>query len=182
VIGRHDQVKPFELIRWARQQAREHQLKALEAHVLLVLATYANKDGIAWPSLKTLALDCGLKPRRRETKAGRVYYTNTSISEALSRLADLQLVWTRQGGNGRPARRELLFNPARSHPASRTQPPRPPEQNYQVNGQPLNDKVRTAKKQTPGIPGVCEPPSTKAGQLRRIGSATTALVGDLVTA
>lgn len=104
MIGREGDVKPFELIRWARAAASRHSLKPLEAHVLLVLATYANADGIAWPSVKTLALDCGLRP----TSTGR----NSSVSAAISRLEELQLVWTKQAGHGQPAKRELLFNPA----------------------------------------------------------------------
>lgn len=106
MIGRDDPVKPFELIRWAREQARVHSLRPVEAHVLLVLATYANDEATAWPSLRTLAVDCGLRP----TDAGRC----SSVSAALRRLEDLRLVWTRQGGHGKPARRELLFNPQRS--------------------------------------------------------------------
>lgn len=105
MIGREGQVKPFELIRWARKRAAVHQLRTLEAHVLLLLATYANADGIAWPSIKTLAVDSGLRP----TKDGR----NSAVSAALSRLEDLQLIWTRQGGHGHPAKRELLFDPAK---------------------------------------------------------------------
>lgn len=106
MIGRDDPVKPFELIRWAREQARVHDLRPVEAHVLLVLATYANEDATAWPSLRTLAVDCGLRP----TAQGRC----SSVSAALQRLQDLRLVWTRQGGHGKPAKRELLFNPQRS--------------------------------------------------------------------
>jgi hypothetical protein len=105
MIGREGEVKAFELIRWARHQARAQHLRPLEAHVLLLLATYANTANCtAWPSLRTLALDSGLKP----TSDGR----NSAVSAALSRLEELQLVWTCQGGHGRPARRELLFNPA----------------------------------------------------------------------
>jgi hypothetical protein len=104
VIGRAGgQVKPFELLRWARAQASAHHLRTLEAHVLLLLATYADKDAIAYPSIRTLALDSGLKP----TKDGR----NSAVSAALGRLQELQLVWTVQGGHGASARRELLFNP-----------------------------------------------------------------------
>jgi len=103
VIGRDGPVKPFELIRWARQQARQHDLKLLDAHVLLVLATYANADCIAWPSLRTLALDSGLQP----TPDGR----NSAVSAAIARLEDLRLVWSKQAGHGHPAKRELLFKP-----------------------------------------------------------------------
>jgi len=104
VIGHNGNVRPFDLIRWARQQVAGHDLRPLEGHVLLVLATYANADGIAWPSIRTLARDCGLTP----TQAG----SHSSVSRALARLEELGLVWTTQGGKGHPAKRELLFNPA----------------------------------------------------------------------
>lgn len=112
VIGRDGPVKPFALIRWAREQASvEHRgadgsrtkLKPIESHLLLVLATYANADATAWPSVRTLAMDCGLKPYRD----GRC----SAVSAALQRLGDLQLIWTKQGGRGRSARRELLCKP-----------------------------------------------------------------------
>jgi hypothetical protein len=104
VIGRADPVKPFELLRWARSQATVHGLRTLEAHVLLLLATYADENAIAFPSIKRLALDSGLKP----SKDGR----NSAVSAAIGRLQELQLVWTVQGGHGASARRELLFDPA----------------------------------------------------------------------
>lgn len=103
MIGREDPVRPFELIRWARDQAVVHSLKPVEAHVLLVLATYANEEAKAWPSIRTIAGNCGL----RATGDGRC----SSVSAALQRLQDHKLVWTTQGGHGRPATRELLFNP-----------------------------------------------------------------------
>lgn len=103
MIGRTEKVKPFELIRWARQRARVHSLSSREAHVLLLLATYANDEATSWPSIRTLALDCGLRP----TKDGR----NSSVSAAIGRLEELHLVWTKQGGSGASARRELLFDP-----------------------------------------------------------------------
>lgn len=101
MIGRVDSVDHFDLVRWARTQVSEKRLKQVEAHVLLVLATYANKECIAWPSIKTLALCCGLKP----TPDGR----NSAVSAALQRLQDLGLLWTTQGGHAKPARRELLY-------------------------------------------------------------------------
>lgn len=104
MIGREGPVDHFELVRWARHQASAAKLTSREAHVLLLLATYANNDAVAWPSLRTLALAAGLKP----TRDGR----NSAISAALARLEELALIWTKQGGHGQPARRELLFNPA----------------------------------------------------------------------
>lgn len=123
MIGRKDDLRPFELIRWARDRASVEGLSQLEAHVLLLLATYANNEGKAWPSIKRLALDCGLRP----TQDGR----NSAVSVALQRLGDRRLIWTNQAGRGRPAVRELLFNPSvsaegssgSSHPDSRTAEP-----------------------------------------------------------
>jgi hypothetical protein len=113
MIGRTEPIKPFELIRWARRQAREHKLRPLEAHVLLLLATYANKDGVAWPSIRSLALDAGLKVKaRRRGDRDSVIYENSAVSAALIRLQELGLIWRSQGGRGRPAITELLFNPA----------------------------------------------------------------------
>ena len=127
MIGRAEEIRPFELIRWARQQAAAHELRTLEAHVLLLLATYANKEGVAWPSIKTLAIDSGLRP----TKDGR----NSAVSAALQRLEDERLIWTKQGGHGHSARRELLFRPASqpsaqpegTAPAAAAQPSAQPE-------------------------------------------------------
>lgn len=93
----------MDLIRWARRQSGARDLKPLEGHVLVTLATYANKQAVAWPSIRTLAIDCGVRP----TKDGR----NSAVSAALARLEDLGLVWTKQGGHGAPAKRELLYRP-----------------------------------------------------------------------
>jgi len=121
VIGREGPVRPFELIRWARAQARIEQrdadgnarrLTQLEAHALLVLASYANAEAKAWPSIRSLALDCGLVPRRPERKDGKASaWRNDALSKALDALQDFQLIWSKRGGPGRPATRELLFNP-----------------------------------------------------------------------
>lgn len=145
MIGRTQPVKPFELIRWARACARTHRLKAREAHVLLLLATYANDRAEAWPSIATLARDCGLK-----VKATPEGPRNTAISAALAALEDAGLIWRRQGGNGKPAVSELLFDPNQgsaraercedvrtltSVPLSRTQGSARAEPNGQRNGQ-----------------------------------------------
>lgn len=111
MIGRHGPVKPFDLIRWAREQTPAHDLKPLEGHILLVLATYADADAKAFPSIETLARRCGLKPKAVRGKDGTVHYANSAVSAALARLEDLQLVWTTQAGHGKPAIRELLYNP-----------------------------------------------------------------------
>jgi Helix-turn-helix domain len=139
MIGRAEPIKSWELVRWARQRAsvehtdldgRRVTLTPLQAHVLLVLATYADQNAIAWPSVRTIALDCGLKP----AKDGR----SRAITAALSRLGELQLVWTKQGGNGRSARRELLFNPERSlaHTREAAKPAAESQPRALVHGQP----------------------------------------------
>jgi len=111
MIGRDTPVKGFDLIRWARRQAVESKLRPLEAHVLLVLATYANEDCVAWPSIKTLAEASGLKPTAAVSRGGVEYHRNSAVSAALQGLEDRQLIWTKQGGHGRSAERELLYNP-----------------------------------------------------------------------
>jgi Helix-turn-helix domain len=116
VIGRRGTIKPFQLIRWARAQALERSLRPLEAHLLLVLATYANAEGVAWPSIATLARDAGLKVKvvKRRDRAGRVRttYENSAVSAALAHLQQLGLIWRTQHGPGRPGNTELLFNPS----------------------------------------------------------------------
>jgi DNA-binding MarR family transcriptional regulator len=109
VIGAQINASNFELLRWARTMAREHRLRPNEAHVLLLLATYANREAVAWPSLRTLALDAGYKP----TDSG----TCSTISSAIARLEDLGLVWTKQAGHGKAARRELLYRPPAAEPS-----------------------------------------------------------------
>lgn len=104
MIGRDGPVDHFELVKWARRMAGACSLKPTEAHVLLVLATYANEKAEAWPTLKTLAFACGRTPAPNGTCS--------TISRAISGLEARQLVWTKQGGKGRSARRELLFDPA----------------------------------------------------------------------
>ncbi len=50
----------FAYIKWARSQPRRHKkLKARETLLLLVLATYADADGYAWPKTELLCADCG---------------------------------------------------------------------------------------------------------------------------
>jgi hypothetical protein len=107
-MDRRAPVKPFELIRWARSCAHvlgpdgRPALKPLEAHVLLVLTTYANDECLAWPSIRLIAADCG----RRSTNDGH----NSSVSAALNALeVEHVLLATKQSGRGRPAIRELLF-------------------------------------------------------------------------
>jgi hypothetical protein len=98
MIGRDGQVQHHDLKRWAREQASTGRLSRLEAHLLLVLATYCNGECICWPS--------------RETLAGDTVSTVSGVAKALRGLEEKRLIWSTQGGNGRSARRELLCNPA----------------------------------------------------------------------
>lgn len=102
MIGREGPVDHFKLMRWARRMASACALKPIEAHILIVLASYANEKGEAWPQIKTLTRDCGRTP----TPTG----SNSAISTALGSLQKKELIWTRGGGKGRPATRELLFD------------------------------------------------------------------------
>jgi hypothetical protein len=120
VIGRDVPLKPFVVIRWARAMAcppserREYRddprcpdgLKPLQAHVLLILATYANDQGEAWPSIAQVARDAG----RRPTKQGR----HSAVSQALQDLGTwpTKVVWSTERGRGKTAMRELLLDPA----------------------------------------------------------------------
>ena len=105
MTDRIESIDHFELVRWARRQAEEHDLTQLEAHLLLLLATYANSRAIAWPSIRTLAKHVGLKVRERERGSG-----NRAVERALGRLHELGLIWRRQTGR-RPATTKLLFVP-----------------------------------------------------------------------
>lgn len=116
MIGEAVEATNYELVRWARQAVREHGLKPREALVLYVLCSYANREGLAWPSLETLARDCGYKP----TDDGRC----SAVSAALDRLVEVQLVWPKQSGRGRAAVRELLY---RAQPSALTEGKEPDE-------------------------------------------------------
>lgn len=112
MIRARGKVTGFGITRWAIDMVAERQLRPLEGHVLLLLACHAKIDDPAhpdfcraWPSVETLARQCGLKVVRKGDGAGR----NSSISAALARLEELQLIWSTQSGNGRTARRELLY-------------------------------------------------------------------------
>lgn len=124
MIGRTGPVDHFELVKWARRMAGACSLKPTEAHVLLVLATYANANAEAWPSLKTLAYACGRTPSADGTCS--------TISRALSELESRELLWTKQGGKGRTAKRELLFDPAF---------PMRPAPGWEVDQTPLPDRI-----------------------------------------
>jgi hypothetical protein len=109
---------------------REHALKPREALVLYALVSYADarkQPVIAYPSLRTLALDCGYKPTRYETtdKRGRTRagWKCSSVSAAIDRLQELRLVWTTHEGRGQNAIRELLYRPETSTDAAIAEPP-----------------------------------------------------------
>lgn len=116
MIGREDWPATvptgYELIRWARERGADPALglTQLDAHVLLVLATYANTSqpnksprwGQAWPSISTIAKDCGLKVSANGTSG--------TISRSLKRLEDAGLIFSEQAGRGHPARRELMWH------------------------------------------------------------------------
>jgi hypothetical protein len=182
VIGREGEVRPFDVIRWAREQARvEHvhdgeiaqkgesvrvhvrrRLTTMEAHVLLLLATYADRECVAYPSLKTLAELSGIKPKRVKTRKGGVYFTASQVSEALQWLERFGLVWTVQGGRGRTARRELLYNPAEGLPSATAERKgrmhsATAEQNYQEVERPEQQNGSTTE-----LPESCLPPGRKA--------------------
>jgi Replication protein C N-terminal domain len=108
VIGERGPVQYFELVRWARAAAEEHGLKPSDAHVLLLLVTFAptkveaNEPIIVFPKVESLARAAGYRPTEN----------STAIQNALRRLAEAKLIWRVQGGVGRAARTELLYKPA----------------------------------------------------------------------
>ncbi len=106
------QVNALHLIRWAREQTVERGLGGTEAHVLLLLATYADGDARCYPSLATLARRCGLKA----SEEGR----NSTISAAVASLEDRGLISTRQAGRGKSPTRMLMFDDQRSDPQERS--------------------------------------------------------------
>lgn len=165
MIGRAGPVKPFELIRWARAQAREHELTQLEAHVLLLLATYADKEAVAWPSVATLARDSCLKVSVR-VRDGRREESNSSVSAALVRLEELQLIWRKQGGRGRPAKTELLFNPA-------TWQPTDTQEGNGRSSPPVTRRAADANTHRPtGGQGETEPTGTPEGKREEAGMSS----------
>ena len=103
MIGRDGPVDRFELQRWARAQALDPRMTPVASHLLLLLVTWCDEGAMCYPGVATLV---------KLTKRDRA-----TVYRALRLLEDLRLVWSRQqgkdpGGRGRPALRELLFNPA----------------------------------------------------------------------
>lgn len=128
MIGRNGPVDHFDLVRWARRQAHPdvlhtghpnpetgetpapRRLRRIEAHLLLLLATYADQDARAFPGIKLLAEDTGLTVKTRK-KGGRESHECSQVTAALTALQELGLIWRRQAGRGRKATTELLFLP-----------------------------------------------------------------------
>jgi len=86
---------------WARDAVAEHGLDSTAAHVLLVLATYANPDGWAWPGRPTLMADTGC--------------SRPTVDRALMRLRAVGVVEHQPAAPGRPARYRLTM--PKLHPA-----------------------------------------------------------------
>jgi len=86
---------PWALLRAARAAAVHHELPPTEAHVLLILATYANSAGEAFPGLDTLARD-----------ARRV---RSVVAAAVAELGRRGLVERKRRGPSQPALTRLLL-------------------------------------------------------------------------
>jgi hypothetical protein len=124
VIGRDGPVKGggYAIIKWAREQAREQDLSPVEAHVLLLLATYSDENACAWPSIKTLTELSGRKVgvRKASQRERRGHEKqpdtprNSAISAALQGLQDRGLIWTKRDGRRTPIRELLCPNPSPS--------------------------------------------------------------------
>jgi len=87
---------PWTLMRWARDQAAEHSLSATQAHVLLVLASYAD-------------IESGECHAKRITIARDVVRGERETSRALTDLARLELIERHGRGPGRPTVTRLLM-------------------------------------------------------------------------
>jgi hypothetical protein len=94
-------IRPFAWINGALACAHRPDVDPTMAHVLLVLAKYADGDGVAYPSIARIACDTGRKPKA--SNGG-----NGAVSSALRRLEQLGLITTIRRGNGQSAVRRLL--------------------------------------------------------------------------
>jgi len=126
VIGATIDVSTYELMRWARRMVRELRLKPREALVLYVLVSYADRQGRAWPAFRTIVEDAGYTAKWRESvdRRGRKRggWRCSTVSAALDRLRELQLIWTTYHGTGRAAVHELLYTVVPSNTADGTDP------------------------------------------------------------
>jgi hypothetical protein len=93
-IGRPAGWKPkrFEVTRWARAQAGS--LSSRAAHLLLVLASYAetNEKCECWPSIRNLTTDLGLTVHVRRDGSAH----NSQVYRALQELEDGGKIWRKQ--------------------------------------------------------------------------------------
>lgn len=87
----------FRWISAARDAGRD--LPRNSAHVLLVIATYADVNGKAYPSIARIAADCGLKPSE----------TSSMVTKAIADLERRNLIRTSYPGNSKTANRHLLL-------------------------------------------------------------------------
>ena len=125
MIGRTEPVKPFDLIWWARHQGHHvevercgwceagvppvAQLSRTALQVLVLLATYGNEEGKAWPAVSRIAREAGLavkKVRGRECESN-------AVSAAITELTERGLIWRKGRGPGHSAVIELLFQTPR---------------------------------------------------------------------
>ena len=112
--ARQPEIRPsnFELVRWVRRMVRACDLTPSQAHVLLVLAGYANGECRCWPGIKRLAEDCGYKVKARANpKTGNDSHSSSAIEKALGELEGRGLIKTVSRGYRKPTVRELLYFP-----------------------------------------------------------------------
>ncbi len=121
MIGRERPYKPYELDRWVRGLVASHGVTSTELLVAFYLASRAKdeKEGrwyraVSWPSVATIAQECGYKVNTVKRKSGRVDRTNSTIAAALRGLERKNVLWSEQSGR-QGAVRELLFNPEAQH-------------------------------------------------------------------
>lgn len=98
----------FTHVRWAREQASQRRLTATQAHVLLLVATYADVDtGELFVSLDTLTV---ASSRSRGV-----------VAQALRKLIELSLIERQRRGPGRAALTRLLTSDLPDHKTSDSQ-------------------------------------------------------------
>lgn len=91
----------FEAMNAAIDAVEAYGLKPIEAHVLLVLAyraNYTQYDGWAFPSMKSLCANLGVKPK------------SSTVYAALKRLRELGILEHRPASPGRVAHYRLAFD------------------------------------------------------------------------
>jgi hypothetical protein len=88
----------YRYIRAAWKAPEAHGLKRNAAHVLLILATHADENGVCWPTVSRIAKESGMSPRSR-----------SMIPKALTDLEKLGLMETTPRGKGQSVQRRLLL-------------------------------------------------------------------------